>query len=65
MCLVTWPLNESEASVIIIIVYSTPLLENKTPELQWWVIYTLLETYSYKIINSLSVALNLLIALLT
>ena len=42
-----------------------PLLQNKTPELQWWVIYTLLETYSYKIIKSLSVAFNLLTALLT
>ena len=35
-----------------------------TPELQWWVIYTLLKTYSNKIVKSLRVAFNMLSALL-
>ena len=36
----------------------------RTPELQWWVIYTLLKTYSNKIVKSLRVAFNMLSALL-
>ena len=40
------------------------VLQDRTPELQWWVIYTLLKTYSNKIVKSLRVAFNMLSALL-